>query len=75
MLKLNNQEKLVSERQQIQDGTIRDSSQVVPSMEITLTFKLALEVLMDLKQDRLTVIQMLSNIATTFSKMITGSIE
>ena len=74
-MRLNNQEKLVSERQQIQDGTIRDSSQAVLLTEITLTFKLALEVLMDSNQDRLTVIQMLSNIATTFSKMTTGSIE
>jgi len=75
MLKLNNQVKLVSERLLTQDGITRDLNHHHPLMEITLIFKLVLEVLMDLKQDKLNVTQVLLNTATIFLKMITGSTE
>jgi hypothetical protein len=74
-LNMKNQAKQVSERLLTQDGIIRDLNHLHPLMVTTLTFKLVLEELMDLNQDKLTVTQTLSNIATIFLKMITGSTE
>jgi hypothetical protein len=76
MLRRRSQERQVSERQEIQVGTTRDSSiQMGLIKPIMLISMLTLEVLMVLSQSKLTEIQPSSLTATIFSKTTTGNGE
>jgi hypothetical protein len=69
------QERQVEERQETQDGIIRDLSHLNHLMETILIIKLILEELKGLNQNKLKEIHQNSNIAIIFLKTITGKQE
>jgi len=69
------QERQVEERQETQDGIIRDLNHLNHLMETILIIKLILEELKGLNQNKLKEIHQNSNIAIIFLKTITGKLE
>lgn len=72
---MKNPEKQAEEKQEIQDGTIRDLSHLNHLMETISIIKLILEEQTDSNPNRHKEIHLSSTIAAIYSKMITGKPE